>query len=283
MSEQIQFAMQNWSIEFTPSKKTKIEDFRRILPIGTTVNVTAIPGADPALMTATVQQLATQEMNPVPHIAARGLASISVLENMLASYREVDVTEILLIAGGYQSPVGDFKSAIEVLETGLLQQVGIRKIGVAGHPEGSPDIPETELKKALKQKNQFAQEAGIAMYLETQFCFDAQAIVRWESEIRADGNQLPIRVGLAGPAQLKTLLHFALISGVGPSLQFLKKQARHVTKLLSVQDPYDLIADLAPHVNQHSPSQLQSLHFYSFGDFSQTARFAHKLAMSGTR
>ena len=66
MSEQIQFAMQNWSIEFTPSNKTKIDDFRRVLPIGTTVNVTAIPGADPALMTATVEQLATQEMNPVP-------------------------------------------------------------------------------------------------------------------------------------------------------------------------------------------------------------------------
>ena len=176
--EQIQFAMQNWSIEFTPSNKNKIDDFRRILPIGTTVNVTAIPAADPALMMATVEQLAAQEMNPVPHIAARGIASISVLENMLASYREVDVTEILLIAGDHQSPVGDFKSAIEVLETGLLQQVGIRKIGVAGHPEGSPDIPETELKKALKQKNQFAEETGMAMYLETQFCFDAQAILR---------------------------------------------------------------------------------------------------------
>ena len=283
MSEQIQLAMQDWSIEFTPSMKTKIDDFRDVLPIGTTVNVTAIPGAEPALMMATVEQLAAQEMNPVPHITARGIASINALEKILASYREIDVTEILLIGGGYKSPVGDFLSAIEVLETGLFQQAGIRKIGVAGHPEGSPHIPESELKKALKQKNQFAEETGIAMYLETQFCFDAQAILRWESEIRAAGNQLPIRVGLAGPAQLKALLHFALISGVGPSLQFLKNQARNVTKLLSLQDPYDLITDLAPHVNKHSPTQLQSLHFYSFGGFSQTARFAHQLATSGTR
>ena len=218
MSEQIKLAMQDWSIEFTPSKKTKIDDFRHVLPIGTTVNVTAIPGSDPALMLSTVAQLAAQEMNPVPHIAARGIASNSALEKVLASYREVDVTEILLIAGGYKSPVGDFKSAIEVLETGLFQKIGIRKVGVAGHPEGCPDIPEPELKKALKQKNHFAEEVGIEMYLETQFCFDAQAILSWESEIREDGNQLPIRVGLAGPAQLKTLLHFALISGVGPSL-----------------------------------------------------------------
>ena len=283
MSEQIKLAMQNWSIEFTPSNKTRIDDFRHVLPIGTTVNVTAIPGADPALMLSTVEQLAAQEMNPVPHVAARGIASISALEKMLVAYREVDVTEILLIAGGHKFPVGEFKSAIEVLETGLFQQVGIRKIGVAGHPEGSPDIPKPELKKALKQKNYFAEEAGIEMYLETQFCFDAQVILRWESEIREDGNQLPIRVGLAGPAQLNTLLHFALISGVGPSLQFLKKQARHVTKLLSVQDPYDLITDLAPYVNEQSSNDLQSLHFYSFGDFSQAARFAHELSISGTR
>ena len=86
-------------------------------------------------MLSTVEQLAAQEMNPVPHIAARGIASNSALEKMLASYREVDVTEILLIAGGYKSPVGDFKSAIEVLETGLFQQVGIRKVGVAGTPK----------------------------------------------------------------------------------------------------------------------------------------------------
>ena len=283
MSEQIKLAMQNWSIEFTPSNKTKIDDFRYVLPIGTTVNVTAIPGSDPALMMSTVKQLAAQEMNPVPHVVARGIASNSALEKMLASYREVDVTEILLIAGGYRSPVGDFKSAIEVLETGLFQQIGIRKVGVAGHPEGSPDILQPELKKALKQKNQFAKEAGIEMYLETQFCFDAQAILRWESEIRADGNQLPIRIGLAGPTQLKKLLHFALISGVGPSLQFLKKQARHVTKLLSVHDPYDLITDLAPYINEQTSNYLHSLHFYSFGNFSQTARFAQELAMSGTR
>ena len=283
MSEQIKTAMQNWSIEVTPSSRQKITDFRDILPIGTTVNVTAIPGSDPEQILSTVRQLAMQEMNAVPHIAARGIESSAALEALISRYREAHVTELLLIAGGYKQPVGEFTSSIDVLETGLLENLGIQKVGVAGHPEGSPDISESELADALKRKNAIAQESGLDLYLETQFCFDAHAILDWEAQIRQAGNRLPIRIGLAGPARLKTLIHFAVISGVGPSLQFLKKQARNLTKLLTVQDPYELIETLAPHIDPQSLSALQSIHFYAFGDFSQTARFANQLATQGTR
>mgnify|MGYP000052207970 FL=1 len=275
--------MQNWSIEVTPSSNKKINDFREVLPVGTTVNVTEIPGSDLERILSTVHQLASQEMNAVPHIAARGIESLAALEALITRYREAHVTEVLLIAGGYKQPVGDFSSSIDVLETGLLENLGIKKVGVAGHPEGSPDISKAELAHALKRKNAIAQESGLDMYLETQFCFDAQAILDWEEQIREAGNRLPIRVGLAGPARLKTLIHFAVISGVGPSLQFLKKQARNVTKLLTVQDPYELIETLAPHIDPQSPSALQSIHLYPFGDLSQTAYFANQLATKGTR
>lgn len=275
--------MQNWSIEVSPSSNKKINDFREVLPVGTTVNVTEIPGSDPERILSTVHQLASQEMNAVPHIAARGIESLAALDGLITRYREAHVTEVLLIAGGYKQPIGDFASSIDVLETGLLENLGIKKVGVAGHPEGSPDISKAELAHALKRKNAIAQESGLDMYLETQFCFDAQAILDWEEQIREAGNRLPIRVGLAGPARLKTLIHFAVISGVGPSLQFLKKQARNVTKLLTVQDPYELIETLAPHIDPQSPSALQSIHLYPFGDFSQTAYFANQLAAQGMR
>ena len=275
--------MQNWSIEVTPSSNKKINDFREVLPVGTTVNVTEIPGSDLERILSTVHQLASQEMNAVPHIAARGIESLAALDGLITRYREAHVTEVLLIAGGYKQPIGDFASSIDVLETGLLENLGIKKVGVAGHPEGSPDISKAELADALKRKNAIAQESGLDMYLETQFCFDAQAILDWEEQIREAGNRLPIRVGLAGPARLKTLIHFAVISGVGPSLQFLKKQARNVTKLLTVQDPYELIETLAPHIDPQSPSALQSIHLYPFGDFSQTAYFANQLAAQGMR
>lgn len=283
MSEQIKAAMQHWSIEITPAGARKVDDFRTILPEGTTVNVTAIPGADEDLMMAVVQQLTAQQMNPVPHIAARAIASEAKLNALISQYRDHQVTEVLLIAGGYKTPVGEFTSSIDVLETGVFQRLGVQRVGVAGHPEGSPDISADELQRALDRKNTLAIESGLEMYLETQFCFDADAILTWESRIRAAGNQLPIRIGLAGPAKLKTLIHFAVISGVGPSLQFLKKQARNVTKLLTVQDPYELIAQLAPHLDAQSENCLQSIHLYPFGDFSSAAHFATQLADFGTR
>ena len=46
--EQIQTAAANWSIEVTPTGATKIESFRDCLDEGTTVNVTFLPGSDPA-------------------------------------------------------------------------------------------------------------------------------------------------------------------------------------------------------------------------------------------
>jgi methylenetetrahydrofolate reductase (NADPH) len=110
---------------------------------------------------------------------------------------------------------------------------GIRKIGVSGHPEGSPDINDNQLAEALAWKNDYAKKEGLELYIETQFCFDAEAVVAWEKRIRADGNMLPIRIGIPGPATIKTLFRFAQISGIGPSMRFIAKQARNVTKLLT--------------------------------------------------
>src|SRR3546814_17874130 len=95
----------------------------------------------------------------------------------------------------------------------------ISRIGFAGHPEGSPDIAPADLATALLWKNRFAAEHGIDMYIETQFCFDAAAIVAWDRNIRALGNRLPIHLGVPGLATLKTLLKFAQASGVGPSIR----------------------------------------------------------------
>ena len=68
-------------------------------------------------------------------------------------------------------------------------------------------------------ENEFARKEGLDLYIETQFCFEAAPVVAWERRIRASGNDLPIRVGIPGPATIKTLLRFAQISGIGPSMR----------------------------------------------------------------
>ena len=146
------------------------------------------------------------------------------------------MTEVLVI-GGVGTPIGPYAETMDVLASGHLEAAGIRKVGVAGHPEGSPDISADGLAIALAAKNEWATRTGIETYIETQFCFDAGAILKWEKSIRAAGNVLPIHIGVPGLASLKTLLKFAQISGIGPSMRVLTRQTRNITRLLSCTGP----------------------------------------------
>ena len=158
---------------------------------------------------------------------------------------KANVSEVLVIGGGVDNPVGQFSDSVQVLNTGLIQKHGIRSIGVAGHPEGSPDISDDEIAEALAAKNALAVREGLDIYIETQFCFEADIVLDWEKAVRAAGNKLPIRIGIPGPATIKTLFRFAQISGIGPSMRFISKQARNVAKLMTVQSPHLLLDGLA--------------------------------------
>ena len=174
--------------------------------------------------------------------------------------------------------VGDFDSSMQVLQTGILQKYGITRIGVSGHPEGSPDIPDDALASAIAWKNDFAAKEGLSLYMETQFCFDAETVLAWERKIRADGNKLPIRIGIPGPATIKTLFRFAQISGIGPSMWFVAKQARNVAKLMTVQAPDLLLAGLAEGMASDKGCLLAHFHYYPFGGFAKTAAYAQAVA-----
>ena len=271
----------NWSIEVTPPGAAKIDDFSAIIAEGTTVNVTFLPGTDPVDTIDVAKRLRDAGLVPVPHIAARSLTSKEQLADLVADMTSrANVDEVLVIGGGVTKPVGEFASTMEVLETGILQKAGIRKIGVSGHPEGSPDINDNQLAEALAWKNDYAKKEGLDLYIETQFCFDADAVVAWEKRIRAGGNMLPIRIGIPGPATIKTLFRFAQISGIGPSMRFIAKQARNVTKLLTVQSPHLLIAGLAEAMANDPESKLNHFHYYPFGGVAKTAVWASQVASS---
>ena len=279
LKDAIMAAGQGWSIEVTPAGAADIDGFTRVLAPGTNVNVTFLPGTDFRDTVDVASRLRDGGMNPVPHIAARSVSSRDQLDGMakdMAGRAKVD--EVLVIGGGVGKPAGDFTSSMEILETGLLQDAGITRIGVAGHPEGSPDIDDDALARALEWKNEFARREGLDLYIETQFCFEAGAVVEWERRIRAAGNDLPVRVGVPGPATLKTLLRFARISGIGPSMRVVTKQARNITKLLTVQSPHLLVAGLAEAMAADPESRLAHLHYYPFGGFEPTAKWAGAVA-----
>ena len=277
--EMISKAAADWSIEVTPTGAGKIESFSDCLAPGTTVNVTFLPGSDPADTIAVAERLHNDGMRPVPHLAARSLRDPYQLDELLAAFTSrCGVEEVLCIGGGVDKPVGGFDATMKVLETGLIQKHGIRSIGVAGHPEGSPDITDDEIAEALAAKNALAERDGLDLYIETQFCFEADIVLAWERKVRASGNKLPIRIGIPGPATIKTLFRFAQISGIGPSMRFISKQAKNVAKLMTVQSPHLLIADLAAGMAADEDCLIRHFHYYPFGGFARTAAYADAIA-----
>ena len=277
--EQIAKAGANWSIEVTPAGATKVESFGDALAPGTDVNVTFLPGSDPADTAKVAARLRDEGMHPIPHIAARSIKDKDQLKGILKALKDqASVDEVLIIGGGVDNPVGDFDSSMQILETGLIKDHGIGKIGVSGHPEGSPDINADALAHALAWKNEFAKKEGLDLYIETQFCFEAAQVLQWERDIRAAGNALPIRIGIPGPATIKTLFRFAQISGIGPSMRFISKQAKNVAKLLTVQAPDLLLSELAEGMASDENCLLAHFHYYPFGGFAKTATYANAVA-----
>jgi methylenetetrahydrofolate reductase (NADPH) len=268
--------LENTSVEVTPGGAKKIEDFRTILRPGTTVFVTFLPGSDFADTLATVKRLFAEGMKPVPHFAARSIPSKKFFEdNLKALQDEAKVDEALLIGGGVTNPVGEFSDSLQVLRTDLFQKYGINKLGVAGHPEGSPDIPPAEVTKALLEKNKYAKEHGIDMYITTQFCFEAEPIIEWDKRIQMEGNTLPIHIGIPGLATIKTLLAHATACGIGPSMRIITRQAANIAKLMTTRMPDKITRDLANYQANDPKCGITQCHLYPLGGMAKSAKWLY--------
>lgn len=264
--------MTDASYEVTPAAADKIPDFACLLPAGTGVAITFLPGAPWRDSVRVAARLSREGMIPIPHVAARSLASIDDLRSFVRGLaEEAGATRALVIAGSVASPRGPLVSSRDVLRTGLLQHHGFERVYVAGHPEGSPDIGSAALEQALREKNELAEQSGLTVEIITQFCFDPATVIAWERRIRDAGNRLPIRVGLPGPATLKSLLAFGSACGVGASLTFLRRRAGDVAKLMAVTAPDRLVAVIARHVMNEPETRIAGAHIFPFGGLGRSA------------
>lgn len=262
----------DFSIETTPGAARKIGDYREFLAPGTTVYVTLLPETEISETLATCKRLAREGFIPVPHFAARQIPDYATLENALIQLRaETDSTQVLTVAGGSRKPTGIYSSSMQMLDTGLFDKHGIRTIGVAGHPEGSPDIPDKDAMAAIEWKNAFAQRSDADFYLITQFCFLAQPVIDWIARIESLGNTLPVHLGVPGIASLGALLKHAAACGIGPSMQVIKKQARSTAKLLTNSTPERLLMDIVRRRTENPGFAVRKLHVYPLGGLRKSA------------
>ena len=264
-----------FSVEITPRETTKLPPLSDVLAVGTAVYLTFLPRTSWAHTVAAAKWVAEAGMRPVPHLAARAVPDRHALRRMLAELTAVGVDDLLVVAGGVD-PVGEFHESAQILDSGCLEEAGIRRVGVAGHPEGHPDVREDELARALVVKNRIARERGLDMRIVTQFCFAAEPILAWERRMREAGNALPVHVGLAGLTSPTKLLRFGLSCGVGPSLKVLRQQAGGVLRLATtpVYQPEETLLGVAA---ADPACLIRAVHFFPFGALVPTAEWATDL------
>jgi methylenetetrahydrofolate reductase (NADPH) len=264
--------MRGYSIEATRPKADDVAALNGIVPPGTAIYLSAVPtqSADEAI--AHAARLRRGGFEPVPHLAVRTFASATEIDRYLARLAaEAGVRQVLVIAGDRDPPAGSLRGALDVIDSGLLQRHGIRDVGIAGYPEGHPRIPGHELDRALADKIAAAETTGLRLHIVTQFCFDADAIIGWVRRLRDFGYDTPVRIGLAGPTSLPTLMRYAGRCGVAASLQGLARHAGMMRHLFAMSAPDAIIRALAA---ERAHLGDVRVHFFSFGGLLRTARWA---------
>jgi methylenetetrahydrofolate reductase (NADPH) len=278
-SPEMEAFLQGYSIEVMPRTAAKVDDFRALLPAGTRVYIAHIDGTPIEEMVDTARRIAAQGYEIMPHFPARIIKDKATLENWIAMYQgEADVKQGLMLAGGVSVPHGDFEDSMQLLETGLFDKAGFEHLHVAGHPEGNKDIDpsggSTNVDAALQWKQDFSQRSDAKMAIATQFAFEAAPIIDWANDVKSAGIDIPIHIGIAGPAKLQTLIKFAIACGVGPSLKVLQKRAMDVSKLLLPYEPTEVLTELAHHKAANPEFNIDSVHFFPLGGIETNANWA---------
>jgi methylenetetrahydrofolate reductase (NADPH) len=265
--------LDDFSMEMTGKDVAKVENAASVIPQGTRINVTFLENEDLAMRVSAAAAVKRLGFTPVPHISARRLKSQDMLEEYLTALRDIGASDNVLVIGGDPTvPMGPYDESLAVIESGLLQQYGVKHISMGGHPSGDPNIPADALMPALEKKAAALTSLSIPGTVITQVDFDIDRVLQWVAEVREHGVELPIRVGVPGPASVKLLLGFASRLGISTSTTIAKKYGLSVTNLLGKAGPDRFIRDLQAALNPAKHGVVK-LHFYTFGGFKTTAEW----------
>ena len=270
--------LNGFSIEVTPRAIAKIENLSELIPSGTLFYIAHIEGTPIEDMVQTAKRINEQGYPTMPHFPARIIKDKDTLKDWISRYQnEANVENALLLAGGANKPYGDYDSSIHLIESELFDLAGFKKLHIAGHPEGNKDIDPDgstiNVNKALSWKNEFRNRTDADMAITTQFCFDSKTVINWANDIKNKGIDIPIHIGIAGPAKLQTLLRYSIECGVGASIKILQKRALDLTKLLLPYKPTSILSELAEYKLNNPGFNIEKVHFFPLGGVKQVSKF----------
>jgi len=264
--------VRGYSIEVSARDWAAMDALPDSVPAGTDVYITWTPRNSHPETAKAAARLRRIGLNPVPHIAARYIASEASLADLLARLDgSAGVDQALLVGGDVATPAGPFAAVIDLLRMGLLQSHGITRIGLAGYPEGHPKIAPDALDAALRTKVAYARENGLTPIIVTQFCFEADVILGWLRDLRRKGIALPVRIGLAGPASVATLMRYAVMCGIGNSIKVIGTHRTAIARLFGDTDPGAIVARVHRAREAEPALGVAGFHFFPFGGIAKFA------------
>jgi methylenetetrahydrofolate reductase (NADPH) len=263
------------TFELIPLKN--VREQAAALPRGATVSVTASPGKG---IEATVELAAELEgtgLRAIPHLSARMIRDRAHLADLLARMADAGIDRAFVVGGDADEP-GEFMDGLSLLRA--MADLGRlpKELGCPCYPDGHPDIPTPALERALRDKAPFVQ------YMTTQLCFDPRVIATFIAARRAEGNELDVKVGIPGVAEIPKLLSISARIGVKNATKFVAKNAGLVGALLKsggIYKPNGLLKGLTP-VIADPAARIVGLHVYTFNNVPATEAWRQEALAAAT-
>lgn len=246
----------------------------RVLP-GSTISIPYLANQDNDARLAAAQAVRGLGFEPMPHLAARRIASFAKLESFIQrAVAEAGVKRCFVIAGDPSTPLGPFADSSSLIESGVFEHSGIQMVGVGGHPEGHPVMSTSDRWKVLEHKCRCIEGRGMAPLIVTQLAFDADIVLAWLEALRGRGVEHPVRVGVPGPAGVAVLARYAALCGVSACASMLSKYGISISKLFGIAGP-DLFVDRLTTRLTEAHGKV-SLHFFPFGGIAQSVKWVEQ-------
>lgn len=266
------------SLEISPRELHRAAEVAALLPANTCVYIPSLPGLPLTRTLEAIAALRAAGLDPVPHVSARRILDEEEFRAFLKeAVAKHDVHRVLLLGGDEPKPKGPFSDSLQILESGMLADSGIREIGVAGYPEGHPRISAVSLQESFNRKLRLTREQGLGMYVVTQFSFAPQRVVEYCAGLARSAPDVSLYAGIAGPTDPVALARYAQRCGVSASLRALRTLGSGIARLVTNADPREQLVALARYSLSREPSNLAGAHLYSFGGAVRTAAWMREL------
>ena len=245
------------------------------LPPRSLVTVTCSPRGRIEATLDVAGRLAQAGHRVVPHLAAR-LVRDDMVPEIAAALAAHRISDVFVIAGDAPEALGPYQGALGLIPDLLAAAPHIRRVGVAGYPEGHPLLDAAELRRQLLAKQALLRAASVDGWVSTQMCFDPLRIATWLEQERAAGLTLPVRLGVPGLVDRARLLRIGARLGVGASLRFASKQGGTIARLIA-PGGFDPLHVIRPLGRDAARLGIERLHVFTFNSVAETVAWRERL------